>query len=195
MSHLADMATLRPRVYLAGPEVFLPNAQQIGEQKKRICFRHGLEGVFPLDAVPDEAERPQDTGFAIFEICISMMNDCQLAVANLTPFRGVSMDIGTAIELGYMFGMHKPVFGYTNVIEDYMTRVEESDLGGELQVEDFGLVDNLMCEGVIRRSGGEVIRRNVAPDARLSDLQGFEDCVRQAVRVLNRPEKEGARTG
>ena len=37
------------RVYLAGPEVFLANAREIGARKRAICERHGLIGVFPAD--------------------------------------------------------------------------------------------------------------------------------------------------
>jgi len=36
-------------VYLAGPEVFLLNAREIGAHKRAICARHGLVGVFPAD--------------------------------------------------------------------------------------------------------------------------------------------------
>ena len=34
---------------LAGPEVFLANAREIGARKRAICERHGLVGVFPAD--------------------------------------------------------------------------------------------------------------------------------------------------
>ena len=44
-----DPGSTRPRVYLAGPDVFLPDALAVGEAKKRLCADHGLEGVFPLD--------------------------------------------------------------------------------------------------------------------------------------------------
>jgi hypothetical protein len=37
------------RVYLAGPEVFLADAREIGAHKRAICARHGLVGVFPAD--------------------------------------------------------------------------------------------------------------------------------------------------
>lgn len=37
------------RVYLAGPEVFLANAREIGARKQAVCERHGLFGVFPGD--------------------------------------------------------------------------------------------------------------------------------------------------
>jgi nucleoside 2-deoxyribosyltransferase len=38
------------RIYLAGPEVFLVNARDIGARKLAICERHGLVGVFPAEA-------------------------------------------------------------------------------------------------------------------------------------------------
>lgn len=52
----------RPRIYLAGPEVFFPNALEQGAEKKRLCCEHGFEGVYPLDNVVDGAERlaPQE---------------------------------------------------------------------------------------------------------------------------------------
>ena len=37
------------RVYLAGPEVFLVNARDVGARKRAICARHGLVGIFPAD--------------------------------------------------------------------------------------------------------------------------------------------------
>ena len=40
----------RPRVYLAGPEVFLPDAIAVGAEKCRLCAEYGFEGLFPLDA-------------------------------------------------------------------------------------------------------------------------------------------------
>jgi nucleoside 2-deoxyribosyltransferase len=35
------------RIYLAGPEVFLKNAKEVGEQKKALCRKYGFEGMFP----------------------------------------------------------------------------------------------------------------------------------------------------
>jgi nucleoside 2-deoxyribosyltransferase len=36
------------RVYLAGPEVSLPNASEIGARKRAICEQYGLVGVSRL---------------------------------------------------------------------------------------------------------------------------------------------------
>src|SRR5258708_1028231 len=48
-----------PAAYLAGPEVFLPDAAEIGRRKKELCRRHGFEGLYPLDA---PAPRPPAGG-------------------------------------------------------------------------------------------------------------------------------------
>jgi nucleoside 2-deoxyribosyltransferase len=163
----------RRAIYLAGPDVFLPDAAAIGRAKKEICRRHGFDARFPTDdpAGPLTAE-------GIFDACVAMMRSCDLAVANLTPFRGISMDVGTAVEIGFMLASGRPVYGYTNVVAHYGHRARGAlaDLGGEL-VEDFDLADNLMCEGAIARSGGLMVRHDAAPDRIWTDLAGFERCV------------------
>ena len=37
------------KIYLAGPEVFLPDAVGIGQAKKRLCAAYGFEGLYPFD--------------------------------------------------------------------------------------------------------------------------------------------------
>ncbi|HEY5024059.1 MAG TPA: nucleoside 2-deoxyribosyltransferase [Acidimicrobiales bacterium] len=192
-------------VYLAGPEVFLPEdqAKALGARKKVICRRHGFEPVFPLDLEPDVAHaQPHEVAMQIFRICTAMMERCDLVIANMTPFRGVSMDVGTAIEIGFMLASGKPVFAYTNVGDDYIDRVSRASRSGgsravlevegpflaegdlALSVEDFGLCDNLMCEGPVRLSGGEVVRYSAQAENRLTELAAFEECVQQARQVL-----------
>ena len=43
------------KIYLAGPDVFLPDAVEIGRRKAAICARHGLTGLYPLDNAVDLA--------------------------------------------------------------------------------------------------------------------------------------------
>ena len=163
-----------PRAYLAGPDVFFPNPLEIGEAKKAICAQHGFEGVFPLDANLElEGLSPEEQGYRCFDAMVELMESSDLAIANLTPFRGPSMDVGTAVEIGYMHGRGKPVFGYTNVAEDYADRVAPDGF----LVEPFGLVDNLMVEGPISRSGARVIRACVPQAEIYSSLEGFTKCV------------------
>jgi nucleoside 2-deoxyribosyltransferase len=166
-------------VYLAGPEVFLANAAELGEAKARICRNRGLDAIFPFAAIPS-GDSAEEIGHLIFERCIELMNRCDVAIANMTPFRGVSMDVGTAVEMGYMLAHGRPVFGYTNVVDDLEHRVIEDGM----VIEQFGFVDNLMCEGVVWRSGGTVVRTEVSEPERLTDLRGFAACVEQVARRL-----------
>jgi nucleoside 2-deoxyribosyltransferase len=75
------------KVYLAGPEVFLPNATEIGDAKKRICAAHGLAGLFPLDQQHPQLAAAQ-LGMAIYHANVALMTAADAIIANLTPFRG-----------------------------------------------------------------------------------------------------------
>ena len=124
-----------PIAYLAGPEVFLPNAMEIGAEKIAICRAHGIDALFPFEDTQRDGATAADRGHALFLDCVEMMERCNLGIVNMTPFRGVSMDVGTAVELGYMHARGHPVFGYTNVTLDYEARVsDEFDGGGGVPV-------------------------------------------------------------
>ena len=41
----------------------------------------------------------------------------------MTPFRGPSIDPGTAYEMGFMRALKRPVLGYRNDPRDYITRI------------------------------------------------------------------------
>src|SRR4051794_6471033 len=162
-------------MYLAGPEGFLADAGAIGPRKKAICVAHGFEPVYPFDE-PLPTGAPDDVGHRIFDSCIAMMNRCDLVVANMTPWRGISMDVGTAVEVGYMHAQGKPVFGYTNVASDLAERCPDDGC----DIEAFGFHDNLMCDGPVWRSGGSVVRGDVLASELYTNLDSFEECVRQA---------------
>ena len=88
------------KIYLAGPEVFLPDALVIGQQKQEICRRFGLTGLYPLDSAVDLSAH--DASLQIFKRLEEMMDAADAVIANLTPFRGPGADPGTVYELGYM---------------------------------------------------------------------------------------------
>src|SRR5262245_28538735 len=183
------------RIYLAGPEVFLPDALAVGGRKRELCAEHGLEGAFPLDAGLDiaglaKAEQAQRIAAA----CEGMMRSCDALIANLTPFRGVSMDCGTAYEVGFMRALGRPVLGYTNVTAPYRARCEayrraapplpDADCP-EAEIEDFDGAENLMIEVAILTSGGTVVRTAVPAGQEIRDLAGFKACLERAARILN----------
>jgi nucleoside 2-deoxyribosyltransferase len=183
-----------PRIYLAGPEVFLPDALAMGARKAALCAARGLEGVFPLDAQLNLSGLPKpEAARRISEANESLMRSCDGLIANLTPFRGVSMDSGTAFEVGFMRALGRPVLGYTNVAADYRTRAEiyrsappplpEFD-NPEAEIEDFDGAENLMIEVAILASGGSVVRTAVPPGEETRDLAGFEACLAQAALIV-----------
>jgi nucleoside 2-deoxyribosyltransferase len=185
-----------PRVYLAGPEVFFPDPLAQGALKKSICAEHGFEGVYPLDNELTGAEHlaPQEIARRISHGNEALMRSCDLLIANCTPFRSVSMDVGTAFEIGFMRALGKPVLGYSNTPSDYASRVraatavagaiwdEESNAA---DIEDFGLAENLMIAVAIEDAGGEFITEVVPAEKMLSDLTGFRRCLTLA-RVITR---------
>lgn len=131
-----------PRVYLAGPDVFFKNAKEHADGLKALCATYGLEGVFPLDA---DISFPRDMpgpgkAMLIFKANKGLIESCDGVLANMTPFRGPSADVGTGWEMGYAHGIGKPVVGYTQNARLYEDRVEPD----EYEIEKFEGADNLM---------------------------------------------------
>ena len=183
------------RIYLAGPDVFLPDPLARGTALKAICARHGLTGVFPMD--PLEAEPAAWAGLPEFQR-ISLRNEAHIRaadalIANLTPFRGPSADVGTVFELGFMRALGRPVFGWSNTTLDFLSRTR-AHLGrlaaqapdgtwrdGEaMALERFGCLDNLMVDGAVFASGGSLEVDEVPAAARWTELAAFERCVAKA---------------
>lgn len=180
----------QPRIYLAGPEVFLPNAHAIGAAKAEICHAHGLVGVFPLDGQLDIDRLPP--GEQAREISLAnegLMRSCDAIIANLTPFRGAAMDSGTAFEVGFMRALGRPIFGYTNVASDYAERASQvrrdalvpGDFDAEgLEIEDFGLTENLMIAIAVSETGANVVRHAGGDIDVRNDLATFRRSVEDA---------------
>src|ERR1700731_4348734 len=180
------------KVYLAGPDVFLPDAVDIGRRKVELCAHHGAIGLFP----PANAIGPaaSDVPLRIFRGNEEMMIEADAIIANLTPFRGPGADPGTVYELGYMVGIGKLCLGYSNDPSTYADRVRQFtavnsrdgrlvDAQG-LTVEDFGLTDNLMMIHALDLHGCALVTPRQAAADIWHDLTSFEICVRLAAERL-----------
>jgi nucleoside 2-deoxyribosyltransferase len=170
----------RVPVYLAGPDVFLADSAEIGRRKQQICAAHGLFGHYPGEGIDLSGLPTAEHARALFEGCVEMMDRCVAGLANLTPFRGPSADVGTAFEMGYLFGRGYPVFGYTSHMDDYAARVRDE----EQMVEAFGLADNLMLEGPMMRRERTIVRAAEDGPWPTAALGAFEITVRLAAREL-----------
>lgn len=182
------------RIYLAGPEVFLPDALELGRAKARMADAAGFEGLFPLDQQLGLEGLPKlEQARRISLANEALMRSADLLIANLTPFRGVSMDCGTAFEVGFMRALGRPVLGYTNVPGDYRRRAEAFRARGippgdgdrlDVEVEDFGMAENLMIAVAILESGGSVIEANAPPGTEMADLTAFGRSLDEARRLF-----------
>lgn len=141
------------RIYLAGPDVFFPEPLEIARAHQAMLAEFGLEGVFPLDNEVEPGGSPRETAQKIFELNCRLIDSCQGVLANMIPFRGPSMDVGTAWEVGYAYALGKPIIGYTEDLAHYREKVYDSGYTDEIDserdvldyaVEHFEETDNLM---------------------------------------------------
>lgn len=143
---------LRPSIYLAGFDVFRPDAVAHGEQLKMLCEKYGFEGRYPLDKQAPRNLPTQEQARWICRNNLAVLRECDLVVANLNPFRGAEPDSGTVFEVGYAVALGKPVWAYTGRADTLVQQVAVQRLPGArghvdsmgYSVEDFGLNLNLM---------------------------------------------------
>lgn len=169
------------KLYLAGPDVFLVNALAVGARKRSLCAARGFDGLFPLDG--SDAGR-QASAKRIYDTNIDLLRQCDGVIANLTPFRGISADVGTVYEVAYALALGRPVFAYTEASAHLGTRIraafgsgDDPALAGDGMIaEDFGLPDNLMIAEGINAQGWSMIVGAFDDDP----LDAFVACLRQA---------------
>jgi nucleoside 2-deoxyribosyltransferase len=173
----------KPRIYIAGPMVFYPDAGQLFQEMKRILRDCNLEGRAPVDnQLGLETATPGRTlARAIYKADEDLMHHVEGAIFNLDPFRrGTEMDPGTAFEVGYCKALGLPIVGWTIDARPYPIKVRDfmkaayrlelhetapncsgatsgalRDADGVL-VHSEGLYQNLMIEMAIEAAGGQV---------------------------------------
>jgi len=149
------------KIYLAGPDVFLPDPIAHGKKLHELCRRHGYQGCFPLDNLIDESD-PLSLAEKIRIANIDLIEACDIVIANLSPFRGPEPDSGTVFEVGYAMAKGKRVIGYSTDSRPLLDKTQQIlKLGDakrdhdDLEIEDFGLTHNLMYAHCIVASSFE----------------------------------------
>lgn len=145
------------KIYLAGWEVFKPDAVQEGERLKAICRKYGFEGLYPLD---NECDTPKE----IYEGNTALIRSADYVIANVNAFRGYEPDSGTAFEIGYAAALGKPVAAY--LLESRPMTEWVRDENGYI-IENFGYPVNLMI------AIGAILVTGTAEDAikKLAELE------------------------
>lgn len=137
------------KVYFAGPDVFRDEAMDFFGILKENCAELGIEPLIPLDnevAKGSKAEMAE----SIFRGNIDMIRNADVVIANVAPFRGVSLDVGTAYEIGFAKALGKKIYFYTSEkFNMNLAKRTKEMLGDQSQtefphVEDFSQFDNLM---------------------------------------------------
>ena len=137
------------KIYLAGPDVFRPDALTWAEEARALIVRHGHYALIPSDNNETSAE-------GIFRANIEMISEADVVIANLDPFRGCEPDSGTCFEIGCAIALGKQIIAYLADTRSQLDKLAEF-YGGTLErreghavdpdgltIENFGLPVNLM---------------------------------------------------
>ncbi len=160
------------KIYLAGPDVFEPDAVAIGERLKRLAHDYGFIGLFPLDnIIPDKAS-PHETARAIRDANIQLIKSSDIVMANLNPFRGIEPDSGTVFEVGYACALGKDVYCYATDCREMIARIrEKQQLPADTTmcregktIEDFNLSHNLMMIDLVVAKDAESCLTNIVKE-------------------------------
>ncbi len=139
-------------IYLAGPDVFLQDAIKYGKTLKNTCEKYGHIGHFPLDnEIDGKGLNPYELAEIIKNSNINMIKNCDIVIANLSPFRGPEPDSGTVWEVGFAQALGKKVIAYSTDMRTLKEKTQEILKLGDsafdkdgMQIEDFKLSHNLM---------------------------------------------------
>ena len=169
--------TLRS-IYLAGPDVFRPDAADHGRRLVALCAEYGFTGVYPLAPSLPTGLAPQALAAHIYRANVAHIEACDAVAANLDFFRGPEPDSGTCFEVGYAVARGKPVVGYVPEAGSFAQRIRGRHVhavGDGLldaqgwHLEEFGLPLNLMlavpCRVVVGdlRAALEALRAGTPP--------------------------------
>lgn len=154
------------KIYLAGPDVFRENALEFFKSVKSLVISYGFIPLAPLDNVipfeEGESNKPESAD-KIFKANIQLINEADIVLANVVPFRGVCIDDGTAFEIGYAFAAKKLIYGYGDDCDILLKeKTEKHFLYASPShfpvIEDFGYCSNLMICSSIKLSGGKILK-------------------------------------
>ena len=145
----------KKKIYLAGFDVFYPDAKAVLRQKKVLCEEYGFEGLAPLDNEVDLSQSKASVRRAIYDANIALIKASDILCVNLNAFRHGEPDAGTVFEIGYGAALGKKVYIYVDSAESMLDKTKANDEacrykdgmwfdGNGLIIEDFDGMFNLM---------------------------------------------------
>lgn len=113
---LPPLQKKRPVVYLAGPERYAPDAEEVYARMKCVCAEYGYDVLTPLDRAREEPDVVEDNPYqratVEFYRYQQHVRDCDIIVANLNDFRGYEPSNDVSFECGMGYQLGKKLFGY-----------------------------------------------------------------------------------
>lgn len=145
----------KKKIYLAGFDVFYPDAKAVLDQKKLLCEKYGFKGLAPLDNEVDLSQSKASLRKTIYEANIALIEDSDILCVNLNAFRHGEPDAGSVFEVGYGAALGKRVYIYVDSSESMLEKTKANDTGcsykddmwfdgNGLIIEDFDGMFNLM---------------------------------------------------
>lgn len=123
------------KALLAGPDRYMPRAEERYAEMKKICAEYGIEAISPADGFQQgDQDDVYKTAYNIFLNNVSHVENCDIVIADLNDFHGWEPDSDTAFECGMAFQLGKPMFGYMNDTRPMIERVP--NLGAEHEYRD-----------------------------------------------------------
>jgi len=172
-----------PKVYLAGPDIFLADASAVAARQKEVCVRHGLVPLHPMDNNLDLSGDPATLPLRIYRADVAQMVAADAICANMNEFVGADPDSGTCFEVGFFAGFNralgllraaqpqKPIYGYCDNDDAYLARIarwqaslKDAASLGRWRFRAVDMHSNLMMEMAMATTGAFV-------------TSGFEACV------------------
>lgn len=163
------------KVYLAGFDVFRPDAVDYGQWLKTQCAQYGFAGLYPLDNAAPASLSGVALADWIYRANIGLIEQADCIMANLNPFRGLEPDSGTVFEVGYAVSQGKPVWVYTDQAQPLVQQAGVQTQDGRVvdaqgfTVEDFGMSLNLMIACSTRIVHGDALACLQAMQAQQAD--------------------------
>jgi len=169
-------------IYLAGPDVFRAEekVKEVSKALKDVAAKYKQYGHFPLDnaLAPKGGDyKSQEFSYDIFSANVKLMDEADVIIANIQPYRGPNMDDGTAFEIGYGYAKKKLIYGYSTsadikypeIVDRFMKTLKPDATAVHTeefpQIEDLGKNPvNLMIRESIYETGGKIFKT-------------FEECV------------------
>ena len=160
------MTQKKPLIYIAGPDLFLPDWPERAARATALCAEYGLIAILPVPAIPltgpgvTELSNAEGAG-KVFQACREAVRKADGVIANLSPFRGSEPDSGTVVECAMSHVLGIPVIGYASgkgsiipIDSDSSGRLLAPDGGW---VEQFGLSHNVMVHGICTAMTSDLI--------------------------------------